>query len=397
MSKSKKSRPSSPSAELRELEEDESEREEEAEVDSEAEAESKKKSSKKKKSKSKSDDEPKPSKKASKKPSTKASKKAAKEEETDEAVKKDEDEDEDDDEDEDEDEDARDEVGFDIAQLREVAGEFRKRNKRAPIASDFAELLNVDKKSATKALASLKKSYFKTANERRRAKVSGYRRLAKEAGFADMKPTDDEVDDFINVSNSGIDVLQPLLSTSDGLRLATFVPMTPDATSFDEAEFKARLALSTTTLPESAARELVANAEAVFRGVVNGAVALTMTQRGTQRVQASSVYHVVKPFADRMMFSSVTPAPGLVKFLKDEAPPVAPANSKEMKSFLKRVPFSERGIGLVTVANDDEHAVAVADRLSKANRKEAHKNGTEFKKHHASIAKARAGLRPTQK
>jgi hypothetical protein len=387
MSKSKKSRPSSPSAELRELEEDESEREEEAEVDSEAEAESKKKSSKKKKSKSKSDDEPKPSKKASKKPSKKASKNAAKEEETDEAVK----------EDEDEDEDARDEDGFDIAQLREVAGEFRKRNKRAPIASDMAELLNVDKKSATKALASLKKSYFKTANERRRAKVSGYRRLAKEAGFADMKPTDDEVDDFINVSNSGIDVLQPLLSTSDGLRLATFVPMTPDATSFDEAEFKARLALSTTTLPESAARELVANAEAVFRGVVNGAVALTMTQRGTQRVQASSVYHVVKPFADRMMFSSVTPAPGLVKFLKDEAPPVAPANSKEMKSFLKRVPFAERGIGLVTVANDDEHAVAVADRLSKANRKEAQKNGTEFKKHHASIAKARVGLRPTQK
>ena len=81
--------------------------------------------------------------------------------------------------------------------------------------------------------------------------------------------------------------IAPLLSMSDMLRCAKYVPAQPGQTSFDETEFQAALrAARTPRCRSTAARELLANADAVFKEVVNRSVAVAMQRCGAQMVNA---------------------------------------------------------------------------------------------------------------
>ena len=118
----------------------------------------------------------------------------------------------------------------------------------------------------------------------------------------------------------------------------------------------------------------------------------------THGAKPSAMVAVCKPYADRMSFKSVIAAPGMAKFVQDEAPPRDPA---QLKGYLKRVPFKDRGLGLVIVDERDKNIV----QLRKENEKVARSNGALYTKVKNIFAKDKAarqelrkgaGLRPTQ-
>lgn len=296
--------------------------------------------------------------------------------------------------------------GFPLDDVRAAVKAFRGEHKRKPTAEELAEGMEVDEEVASNALKKLKKEGDKLRNSKKAQRVKGYRKMSKAAGYGYDK------DGSTNVISQGIDSLQSLISMSDALRLAQFSPFTPDGVSYADVEFEERMQGILSTLPQSAARQVVANADAVLRFAVNKCVSDTMLSRGAQRVQPSSAVTLLKPYADRMSFSSVLVPPGLVKYAKDEPPPLRKhyAEDEEMGAkgrenkvwtkalaeYKKRVPFVDRGMGLIEVAEGDEEEAT----LAKHNKATAKKNGTMFRKFTTMIgiekakkAKARASAK----
>ena len=109
-------------------------------------------------------------------------------------------------------------------------------------------------------------------------KVGGYRRKAKEAGYARGATA---------VEASGLDAFMSCISNSDARRLMKYFPENIGNSSYDKDEFNDRIGLSIESIPPSAAREAQARIEAVFRGIINEA-ALRATEGGKMRIEAGA-------------------------------------------------------------------------------------------------------------
>jgi hypothetical protein len=201
--------------------------------------------------------------------------------------------------------------------------QYRREHRRLPPPEELAEALECEVAVAQILIRKKKKAQDKLTNERKAKKVSGYNKMAVAAGYGDLKkPTlaDAETHPLAFYSNAaarGFDSHRPLLSMSDMLRCAKYVPADPEYTSFEEEEFKMRCELLTTTLPADAARELLANADAVFKEVINRSVAVAMQRCGAAMVKPSHGIAVLKPIADNMLFSSINAPPGLIEHGKE--------------------------------------------------------------------------------
>jgi hypothetical protein len=141
----------------------------------------------------------------------------------------------------------------------------------------------------------------------RKAKLVGYRQLAKDVGYMG-------VEDGVLASNA--DSTHALLSIADAKRLCAFVPCTPGATTFTTAEFERRHGLFQKGVPRSAARETQARADVVLRNIMNEVV-LRASEAGKTGVTASMMLSVLRPYQSRMMFTAVQPPLGLIRHAQD--------------------------------------------------------------------------------
>ena len=215
------------------------------------------------------------------------------------------------------DEDTGDAPDIDPEIIAAAFKQHRKMYKKLPTALELATEIECDVTTAGGLIKKKKRAIEKTTNERKSAKVKGYYRGAVAAGYGDLKHT--LMDRPYSMANAkGIDSLKPLLSMSDVLRLATYVPAQPKEASYDPEEFNERLGLMDTTLPVDAARELLGNADNLFKQVINRSTGVAMQVREAQYVKASHGLSWMKPFADHMMFSSLTAPAGLVAYAKSE-------------------------------------------------------------------------------
>ena len=147
------------------------------------------------------------------------------------------------------------------------------------------------------------------ARRKRKAKLVGYRTLARQAGFVDHSVAG-------RVSDGG-DAIRSLISISEAKRLMRFVPATPGAIGFSADEFKKRLELFKSSVPASAARETQARCDVVLRAVMNQVVARTV-EAGKKTVSASAVAAVLRPYASKLDLTAVAPPRGLVRYAQDE-------------------------------------------------------------------------------
>lgn len=173
----------------------------------------------------------------------------------------------------------------------------KKSTKKAPPAPAVEEISEADANRMRR--AQIKRS--------RKAKMVGYRQLAKDVGYLG-------VEDGAVVSSA--DATHALLSIADAKRLCTFVPCTPGATTFASDEFEKRHSLFTKGVPRAAARETQARADAVLRNVMNDAV-LRASEAGKTSVSASMMLSVLRPYQSRMLFTAVQPPIGLIRHAQD--------------------------------------------------------------------------------
>ena len=148
-----------------------------------------------------------------------------------------------------------------------------------------------------------KRAAKKLSKRRLARKLSGYRKKAKEGGF-DSKGGP--------LSGSGVDVFGSAISQACAKRLMRFVPEWLDQGSYDAAEVKERLEIKAESMPASAARETQARCEAALRNIVNRSV-LRMSSQGKMRLDAATVYEVLREHLHGMMFTAVLPPQGLVR------------------------------------------------------------------------------------
>ncbi|MGZ0213723.1 MAG: hypothetical protein ACKVI4_14720 [Actinomycetales bacterium] len=209
---------------------------------------------------------------------------------------------------------------------------YRKEHKKLPPADVLAEALECDEAVAEGILKKKRRAMEKVTNERKAAKIKGYYKGAVSAGYGNIKDT-------LGASGSGYamavargtDSLKPLLSMSDVLRLATFLPAQPAEASYSAEEFALRLGIADTTLPVDAARELLANADAIFKQTVNRSAAVAMQQRSAQMIKPSHAMSWMKPIAENMMFSSINAPEGLVEYAKSKEVGAIPAIGADAK------------------------------------------------------------------
>ncbi len=138
-------------------------------------------------------------------------------------------------------------------------------------------------------------------------KVSGYRRKAKEAGYARGATA---------VEASGLDAFMSCISNSDARRLMKYFPENIGNSSYDKDEFNDRIGLSIESIPPSAAREAQARIEAVFRGIINEA-ALRATEGGKMRIDAGIIQSILRKYTPYLKYTAVTPPIGLVRYAQE--------------------------------------------------------------------------------
>lgn len=195
---------------------------------------------------------------------------------------------------------------------------------------------------------------------RKKKKLTGYRLKAQECGF---------------VKNSGIagaggeDMFASAITSADAKRLMRFVPEVLKWSSYDKAECAARMALSTESVPDSAARVTQAHCEAVLRDRAKAAVMLTL-EKGVSTVDAATMQSVLRPYQYNMTFSSVLPAKGLIRHAQTNA--VLGASAADLENADQE---KEDNAELASAARKIEKAEAA--------RKEA------FHKHREDLKKAR--------
>ena len=143
----------------------------------------------------------------------------------------------------------------------------------------------------------------KLRRQREHKKISGYRAKALECGY---------VTGAGPVAGAGLDCFASALTAADAKRLMRFCPENLSKSSYDKAECQARMALSTESVPASAARETQARCEAAMRKVMNDAMLRTI-ERGAMRIDAATMQSVLRPFQAGMVFTSATVPKGLLR------------------------------------------------------------------------------------
>lgn len=203
-----------------------------------------------------------------------------------------------------------------LAALEPVLKTYRAETRRMqlPPAAYVADAMNMSPDMAERLLGKKQAALDALRNARQRKKVTGYNKLAVVAGYGNLKTAD--ATDYTGARSAGLDAQSSLLSMADAVRLAKFTPVQPKKASYDPYEYNQRLELGTTSLPVDVARVVVAHAEAVFRGAINEAVALTLERSPQMKVQPVHMYHVLKRYADNMQFTALVPPPGLVEHAK---------------------------------------------------------------------------------
>lgn len=156
-----------------------------------------------------------------------------------------------------------------------------------------------DEEAVKKRLSRLRKS----------KKLKGYRLKAQECGF--LKSS--------TIANAGgEDMFASAITPADAKRLMRFVPEVLNKSSYDKAECAARMALSTESVPDAAARVTMANCEAVLRDRAKAAVMLAL-EKGVSTINADTMQSVLRPFQYNMSFSSVLPPKGLIRYAQSNS------------------------------------------------------------------------------
>lgn len=250
--------------------------------------------------------------------------------------------------------------------IEQAFAQYRKMHRRLPPPEELAEALDCSTDVAKGLIRKKKKAQERLTNERKAKKVTGYNKMAIAAGYGDLKkPTlgdeaEQPLDFYSNAAARGFDSHKPLLSMSDMLRCAKYVPAQPNQTSFAEKEFQMRCELLTTTLPADAARELLANADAVFKEIVTRSVGVAMQREKAQMVKPSHGIAVLKPMADNMLFSSINAPPGLVAHGKETGalPEDEDGSRKKYDAKVAKANEAHHSNKLKQIAEDKETAKA---------------------------------------
>ena len=196
-----------------------------------------------------------------------------------------------------------------------VIKEFRGKTRKLPTSEELAEAMGCGEDSASGYLLKYRSKQTARTRARKAKKAAGYGALAIAAGMGVKGSNADDAPMLCR----GYDSHVPVLTMQDCVRLSRVNAMTPDQPSYDADEFALRAELAhTTTLPESAAREIQAHADAFFKYIVGEAVRITMQQKSLLKVKPSAVLAAVKKFAPHMMFTAITPPPGLVMHGKQQ-------------------------------------------------------------------------------
>lgn len=182
---------------------------------------------------------------------------------------------------------------------------------------------------------------------RKNRKLKGYRLKAQECGF--LKSS--------TIANSGgEDMFAAVITPADAKRLMRFVPEVLNKSSYDKAECAARMALSTESVPDSAARVTMANCEAVLRDRAKAAVMLAL-EKGVSTVNADTMQSVLRPYQYNMAFSAVLPPKGLIRFAQTNSVLGASAadeeNLEQEKEDNKELSAAQRKIDAATLARKD--------------------------------------------
>ena len=196
----------------------------------------------------------------------------------------------------DEEEEAYEHEKGDYEQEEEFAGEADEEQQVAQQPAEEEEEEEEDPNAARK----------KKMMRNRKARLVGYRNLAKAAGYLDKYPDD-------VVGSAGLDGQACLLSLADAKRCTRFVPATPGATTYGLDEFSKRHELFKKSMPDGAARESQVNLDLVLRSALNDATVRAM-EAGKKTISASMMQSVLRGPAQNMLFTSVVPPVGLVRF-----------------------------------------------------------------------------------
>lgn len=176
--------------------------------------------------------------------------------------------------------------------------------------------------------AAIKKKAKAKMKRNKKAKLVGYRSLARSAGYIDRVKGD-------TVSVSGIDGTSCLISIADAKRLMRFTPTTAGSTNFGLEEYSKRHDLFKNGVPASAARETQARCDAALRAAMNQAV-LRAAETGKKTISASMMMSVLRPYSDKMLFTAVVPPIGLIRHAQDEGVLNATEKDAEMKAEEKK-------------------------------------------------------------
>lgn len=194
-----------------------------------------------------------------------------------------------------------------------------------------------DEEAAKKRLSRLRKS----------KKLKGYRLKAQECGF--LKSS--------TIANAGgEDMFASVITPADAKRLMRFVPEVLNKSSYDKAECAARMALSTESVPDAAARVTMANCEAVLRDRAKAAVMLAL-EKGVSTINADTMQSVLRPYQYNMSFSSVLPPKGLIRYAQSNSVLGASAadeeNLEQEKEDNRELSAAQRKIDAAEVARKE--------------------------------------------
>jgi hypothetical protein len=290
-------------------------------------------------------------------------------------------------------------VEIDWEKVREWVKEFRSSNRRLPYATELATSTGFSAKVSTKIYKKMKAEADALVNKKKGKRIRGYTMLAREVGYG-FTPEVDKEGNLTTISrvDSGTDMIRPIISMADTLRLATFVPLTEDAVSVSQQDFQEKLELVKTTLSAASARAITASVDPMLRYIMNTGVKNQIAIGGT-KLNPSTLESVLAPMTAHLAFSNVLTPAGLIKYSADEAPPARKEFDqgdkglaewkKAVKAFNKRVKPNDRGIGAVEVDSDDKDA---ANRATK-NAADAVANGKLYGQVMAALTKEKAAAK----
>ena len=140
---------------------------------------------------------------------------------------------------------------------------------------------------------------------RKKAKLVGYRRLAKDCGYNHGAAGDPN-------SAAGLDGGCCLITLSDAKRLTRFIPASPEKVSFSEEEFGQRQKLNELGVTTAAARETQVRCDYALKQILNRA-AVRCGETNTKQITAATIQSVLRPYVGKMQFTAIVPPLGLVR------------------------------------------------------------------------------------